>query len=381
MNAPVMTIPFHRHDVGAAELAAVGRALASPFLSCGPLVEEFERAFAAELGAGGSVATSSCTLGLYVALQALGLAPGDEVIVPALTFAATANAVELAGGRPRFCDVDARTGLIDVEHVAASSSPRTRGVVAVHLYGQLAPMEPLRALADQRGWWLLEDAAHCVEGSRSGVRAAALGHAAVFSFYATKSITSGEGGAIVSNDAAFLSRCRIHRCHGMNRSAYARHGSGNVHPDLVAAGLNAKMSELHAAVLLPQLGAIGARHRRRRAIAAHYDERFDAAGIARPRIDDACSAAFHLYTVWAGDAAGRDGAIARLQQRGIGVGIHYPPVPALSYYREKYGHRPGDLPRAEAIGAATLSIPLYPTLSDAQVEYVARAVVEAVRCP
>ncbi|MGH7297091.1 MAG: DegT/DnrJ/EryC1/StrS family aminotransferase, partial [Polyangiaceae bacterium] len=271
-------VEFYRHQLGDEESASWRRVLDTLFLTLGPQVAAFEDELGKFLvrGRDGAVrphvvGTNSCSMGLLLALRALGVSPGDEVITTPMTFASTTNAILLAGARPKLVDVEPATGLIDPAAVRAAIGERTVGILPVHLYGQLADMRALRALADQHGLFVVEDSAHGIEMERDGVRPGDLGEAAVFSFYATKNLTSGDGGAIVTKDAAVSDRLRRLRNHGVSRAAADRHGGLYQHWDLVELGYKANLTDLDAALLRPQLPRALARREQREQVARRYE--------------------------------------------------------------------------------------------------------------
>lgn len=371
-------IPFYRHDLGEAEVEAFRSALAGPILTTGDLVAEFERRFAAALGAEHAVGVTSCTGALHLALLALGVGPGAEVITTPMTFIATATAILQAGARPVFVDVEPDTGNLDVARVEAAITPRTRAVLPVHLFGQMCDMRALRAVADRHGLVIVEDAAHCVEGARDGVRPGELSEAACFSFYATKSLTSGEGGALVVRDARLADELRLLRLHGMTSSANERERHGYQPWDMVVMGWKYNMDNLQAAILLPQLERLARNHRRRAALAARYVERLRGlGGIRLPAVRPGVEHAWHLFTVWVEDAD-RDAVVAALGRAQVGVTVNYPPVHLTRWFRDTYGHAPGAFPAAERIGAATISLPLYAAMPEADVDEVAARLAHAL---
>src|SRR5438552_5605952 len=224
-------IPFYLHDLGAAELECVARVLAGPILTTGDTVREFEEQFAGFLGRKHAIAVTSCTGALHMSLLALGIGPGDEVITTPMTFIASSTAVLEAGARPVFVDVEPDTGLLDARLLEAAITPRTKAVLPVHLYGQLCDMRAIREIADRHGLRVVEDAAHCIEGERDGVRPGQLGDTACFSFYATKNLTCGEGGAVVTDRDELAARLRLLRLHGMTKTAADRWREGYQHWD------------------------------------------------------------------------------------------------------------------------------------------------------
>ncbi len=250
---PVKQIPFYRHDLGSKELKSFARVLSGPILTTGDTVLEFEQKFARWLGRGHGVGVTSCTGGLHIALEGLGIGPGDEVITTPLTFIATATAILQAGAKPVFVDVEPDTGNLDVSKIGPAITRRTKAVIPVHLYGQMCDMRALHRMAKKHRLKVIEDAAHCVEGERDGVRPGQLSDAACFSFYATKNLTSGEGGAVVTDDPELAGRLKLLRHHGMNKTAADRQKEGYSHWDMVSFGWKYNMDNLQAALLLPQL--------------------------------------------------------------------------------------------------------------------------------
>lgn len=371
-----MKVDFYRHSLGAAELASVKHTLESLFLTLGPRVGEFEQRFAELLGVPHVVGTSACTTSLALMLRAFDIGPGDEVVTTPITFAATSNAVLHVGARPVFADVDAATGLLDPTEVERALTPRTRAVIAVHLYGQLADVRALRDVCDRRGLRLFEDAAHAVESERDGVRTGHLADAAAFSFYATKNLASGDGGALAVHDPAIAARLKVLRNHGMSRDAASRHGSSYQHWDMVELGYKAAMTDIEAALLLPQLAGVWDRRDRREALARRYDARL--AGHADiVTLPWRGRSAHHLYAVLVPRAL-RDRVLAGLGERGVGCAVNYNAVHTLGYYRSELGLAPEALPRAWDFGARTLSLPMWPGLSHEQVDYAADALIDAV---
>ena len=374
-------IPFYRHDLGAPEVEAFRTALAGPILTTGDAVADFERRFATALGAEHAVGVTSCTGALHLALLALGVGPGDEVLTTPLTCIATATAILQAGARPVFVDVEPETGNLDVAQLEAALTPRTRAVVPVHLFGQMCDMRALRAVADRHGLVVVEDAAHCVEGTRDGVRPGALSEAACFSFYATKSLTSGEGGALVVRDAGLAEQLRLLRLHGMTSSANERERRGYTPWDMVVMGWKYNMDNLQAAILIPQIDRLAANLARRRALAARYTERLRGVdGVRLPAVLPDVAHAWHLFTVQV-DGHDRDAVVAALGRAEVGVTVNYPPVHLTRYFRDAYGHGPGEFPVAERIGAATISLPFYATMPEADVDEVVARLAGILEVP
>jgi dTDP-4-amino-4,6-dideoxygalactose transaminase len=364
-------VEFYKHNVGEEELALLRETVSSVFLTTGPRTRTFEEALASYLGVAHCVGVTSWTMGAFLALKALDLGPGDEVITTPLTFIATANVVLHCGATPVFVDVEPSTGNLDAAQVERAITPRTRGIIPVHLYGQMADMRALREVADRHGLFILEDAAHCIEGTRDGVRPGGLGDAAAFSFYATKNITSGEGGAVVTNDPALHQRLLKLRLHGMSAGAADRYTASYRHWDMELLGYKANMTDIQAALLLPQLARIDERLAAKERVCQRYDERLAGApGIMTPAVLPGSRHARHIYTVWV-DPARRDRVLTGLQEAGIGVAVNFRAIHLLSYYQRTFGFEPGSFPEAERIGASTITLPMYPQLTDDEVDYVA----------
>lgn len=370
-------IEFFRHDLGVEELASFRRTLSSLFLTTGPRVGEFETMLAEYLGVPHVVGVTSCTHGLHLALLALGIGPGDEVVTTPLTFIATANAILYAGATPVFADIDPATGLLDPDAVEAVITARTKAVIPVHLYGQMVDMKRYRSLADRHGLALVEDSAHGVEMRRDGVAPGQLSDAAVFSFYATKTLTCGDGGAVAVRDSALDRRLRQLRYHGISKDVAARHGVPYAHWDMVELGHKAGLSDIDASLLIPQMKRLEARRAKREHCVRRYMDRLAGTpGVDLLRWEGTSS--HHLFTVLA-PASRRDDLLRELGEEGIGVAVNYRAVHLLSFYRERFGYEPGRFPEAEMIGARTLSLPLWPGLPDDDVDYVASCLDRLVR--
>ena len=369
---PPNEIPFFLHDLGRDELDAIAEVFAGPILTTGETVARFEAEFAATLGRRHALGVTSCTGALHLSLLALGIGPGDEVITTPMTFIATATAILEAGARPVFVDVEPDTGNLDAGRVTAAITARTRAILPVHLYGQMCDMRALRAIADRHGLALVEDCAHCVEGERDGVRPGELSDTACFSFYATKNLTCGEGGAIVTDRRDLAERLRLLRLHGMTKTAADRHKEGYRHWDMTLLGWKYNMDNIQAAMLLPQMRRLADNHRRRTGLAARYRERLsDLPGVRLPNTRPDVIHAHHLFPIWVAPER-RDALLAGLQAAEVGVVVNYRAIHLLHYFAETFGYRRGDYPVAEAIGDATLSLPFYPGMGEAAVDEVVR---------
>lgn len=374
----VRQVPFYRHHLGSAEKALVSEVIDSLFLTTGPKTAEVERQLAAYFGVDHALGVMSATTALFLCLKAWGIAEGDEVITTPMTFIASSNTVLHCGAKPVFVDVEPDTGNMAAERLEAAITPRTKAIMPVHLYGQLCDMRAIRSIADRHGLKVVEDCAHAFESTRDGTQPAQLGDAACFSFYATKNVACGEGGAIATRDAALSEQLKLLRLHGMSKSAYDRYTGTYKHWDMVELGYKANMFDLQAALLLPQFPGIAERLARRERIAQIYDaELASIPGVERPVVKPNSRHARHLYTVWV-PAERRDEILQRLQDRGIGVAVNFRAVHLLSYYVEKFGYKRGDFPVAESIGDRTISLPMYPNLAEDDARHVASVLREVV---
>jgi len=374
-------VPFYRHDLGPADAAAIARVLAGPMLTSGPVGAAVETQLAAFFGARHAGLVNSWTNGAVAALLALGIGPGDEVVVPAMTFIASANVVELVGARPIFVDVAPDTLLAPIESVLAALTPRTRAVIPVHLYGQMVDMRALRAALDSAGRSdvrLVEDAAHCFEGTHDGTPPGRFSDIALFSFYATKNVTCGEGGAYVCNDDDLAARLRETRLHGMTAAAADRFRAGAYrHWDMARLGTKANLPDLLAALLPAQIATIRDRLPRREALARRYETALADMAIRLPTIAPAARSARHIFPIHVAPPL-RDAAIAALNATGIAVTVNYRAVPTRSYYRARYGHRPGAFPTSEDWGEGTLTLPFFPSMTEAEQDRVLAALRQHV---
>ncbi|MGN7613867.1 DegT/DnrJ/EryC1/StrS family aminotransferase [Magnetococcales bacterium HHB-1] len=373
------SVPFFQHDLGKKELKAIKNVFETPILTTGHVVAQFEEQFSRYMGSQFALGVTSCTDALHLAMRVSDIGPGDEVITTAMTFLATATAILEAGATPVFVDVEPGTGNIDVEAVTQAITPRTKAIIPVHLYGQMVDMVALRKLADQHGLIIIEDAAHCIEGKRDGVRPGMLGDFACFSFYATKNITCGEGGAIITNQADLIDKMRLIYLHGMSQMASERAKKGYRHWDMVRMGWKFNMSNIDAAMLLPQLKRIDRNLKRRTTLAMRYRKKLaKLEGLALSTLYPNTRHCHHLMTVQV-QGIPRDTMIERLQSQGVGVAVNYrPAVPLTKYFSETYGYQPGQFPQAEKISHETLSLPLYPLLKKKQVDFVVTAIAEAL---
>jgi len=374
MDKVMEKVEFYRHALTEEDIAAVGEVLRSVFLTTGPKTGAFERALAEYTGLRHTVGVQSCTTALFLCLNALGIGEGDEVITTPMTFIATANAILHAGATPVLVDVEAETGNLDIARVEAAITPRTKAVIPVHLYGLLVDMVRLGQVCGRRGIPIVEDAAHALEAERDGVRPGMIGRAVCYSFYATKNLTCGEGGAIGTNDDALDDRFRKLRLHGMSKNAADRYTAKYQHWDMEILGYKNNLTDIQSALMLNQIPRLGVQLARREAICRRYENAFRGIpGLSFPTVPAGARSARHLFTIWVPPDR-RDETLWQLQEHGIGVAVNYRAIHLLTYYASKLGHRRGSFPNAERIGDSTITLPLYPSLTDEQVDRVIRAV-------
>jgi perosamine synthetase len=380
-NTPVpeRTVPFYRPDIGEEEIAAVVDTLRSGWLTVGPRTQEFEEEFARAVGAPHAVAVSSCTAALHLALDALDLEPGDEVITSTLTFAATGATIVHSGARPVLVDCTRDTLNIDPADVARKVTPRTRAVVPVHFAGQPAAMDEVLEVAQMHRLKVVEDAAHALPARYRGRAVGTIGDVTAFSFYATKNLTTGEGGMLTVTDATVADRLRSRRLHGMSRDAWRRYSAqGSWRYDVSYPGFKYNMTDLAASMGLVQLRRLPALHRRRQEIVALYDELLrDRPELEPLTVTPDVTHAWHLYVIRIRPELlriNRDALIELLKAEGIGTGVHFIPLHLHSFYRDAFGYRAEDFPVASAAAETILSLPLFTLMSDDDARYVATTV-------
>ncbi len=382
-------LPFALPDIGDAEIEAAVACLRSGWLTTGPNSRAFEEEFAEFVGAEHAVAVNSATAGLHLAYEALGIGPGDEVLVPTWTFTATAEAVRYLSADPVFVDVDPRTYCLDVALAAESVTDRTKVIAPVHFAGRAVPEADLRALADAHHLRIVDDAAHSFPTWSNGQLVGAQGHeATVFSFYATKTITTGEGGMVVTGDAALADRMRTMRLHGISRDIFNRYSDVAQRSwfyEVVAPGYKYNLTDLAAAIGRVQLTRAHELRDRRAAIAGMYAEGLAGLPLTLPTAPAshpkaATTHAWHLYVVQVDDGAplDRDGAIDALTERGIGTSVHFIPLHLQPDWRDHYHLTPEMFPVATDLFSRTFSLPIYTRMTDGDVERVITAVREVM---
>lgn len=379
-------LPYAKPDLDGSELRLIEQALDSAWLTTGQMAHQFEREFAHKVGALYAVAVNSCTAALHLALDAVGLGPGDEVITTPYTFASTAEVIRYFGARPRFVDIRRDTFNIDSEQAVAAINSRTKAIIPVHIGGHPADLEPLDKAAQEHGLALIEDAAHALpasyQGTPIGTRRAALGaspHLICYSFYATKTLTTGEGGMVCTDNESLAERCRLMSLHGISKDAWNRYAQGGSwYYEIEGPGFKYNMTDIAAAMGLAQLVRLDIMHDRRRQIAARYGEAFAAIpSLELPTVLDNVDHSWHLYSLRLNfDRLTIDRArfIDELQARNIGTSVHFIPLHIHPYYRNTYGYVSEDFPVAFSEYLRQISLPIYSAMSDDDVEDVVQAV-------
>lgn len=375
MNHTSPPIAFYKHSLLPEDHAAVLHVLQSDHLTTGRITRQFEEKFATYLGRSFVVGVTNGTSALFLALLACGIGPNDEVITTPMTFVSTANAILHTGAKPIFVDVDPTTGLLDLDRLEGAISPRTRAVIPVHLYGQMVDMKRLSQLCKKHHLSIIEDAAHAIEASRDGIRPGDLSDAVCYSFYATKNLTCGEGGAIATDHAHLYHNLQQLRLHGITRPLPAP--PTDFHPphdpalpapvlyphwDMMQLGYKMNLSDILSALLVHQLDRLEQNWHQRYHLAQRYHNALSGiSGIHMPATVPNSRHGLHLFPIQV-PAHFRDQTLFLLQQQNIGVAVHYRAIHLLSYYQQIHGSRAGQFPCAEQMGHTVLSLPFYPGL-------------------
>jgi dTDP-4-amino-4,6-dideoxygalactose transaminase len=386
-------IPFHRPSIGPAEEHEVLDSLRSGWITTGPKAKRFEKEFAAYVGARHALAVSHCTGALHLALFALGVGPGDEVITTPFTFTATAEVIGYLGARPVFVDIDPGTFNLNParveEALESGQHGRVRAILPVHFAGHACDMDRLLAIARSHHLKIVEDAAHAVGSARhlegrGMTRVGTIGDLSCFSFYATKNITSAEGGMVTTEDDALAERIAVASLHGMNRDAWKRYDrNGSWFYEIHDTGFKYNLSDVHAAIGVAQLARADEFMRRRTAIARAYSEALRAEPAFQvPYEEPGIEHAWHLYVLRLHPEQlriGRAQFVELLRERGVGTSVHCIPLNTMHFYQERYGYHTGDFPIAEDVYSRCLSLPIYPAMSDEDVAYVIETVLALAR--
>lgn len=372
-----MKVPFFRHSLNENHAQRMVTVLGGSHLTYGPIAKKVESQLSQFFGGAQAALTSSWSTGALAVFKSLGIGPGDEVIVPAMTFVATANIPLLCGADVKLVDVDPETLLLCPEAVTSAIGPNTRAIFCVHLYGQMCDMLALRALADSHGLSLIEDCAHAFETQRAGIIPAMLSDAAIFSFYATKNICCGEGGAVVTRQQKLFEKICTFRQHGMSANAAERFQRQHYqHWDVEEPGMKGSLPDLLAALLEPQIDTCLATLDHRQSLAQRYRAAFEPLDVRLPYVLPDGRHAEHLFPIHVGEDR-RDGVLSRINAAGVGATVNYRPLQSLAMF----SGAKCEAPHAKTWGDGTLSLPLYPGLSRAEQDYVIGAVRDALSAP
>ena len=370
-------IPYGTQYIDEEDIRAVVSVLRSGTLTNGPKTKEFENALCEATGSGYAVSVSSGTAALHLAAMAMRFEKGDEVILSPLTFAASANCILYCGGTPVFADIDSDTLLMDTEEVKKKITKKTRAIIAVHFGGECCDMESLTALADKNGLFLIQDAAHALGSKACGKPLGSFKGLQTWSFHPVKTITTGEGGAVTTNDSELYKKLRMFSFHGITRDSglYTREDEGDWYYEQLGLGYNYRTTEIQCALGISQLKKLEWFSKRRAEIVKTYDDAFSQLPVEIQKTPVWSEPVRHLYTIRIQNSENRKAYFDALRQKGIGVNVHYQPVYLSPYYRE-LGYPLGLCPKAEDAYQRLITIPLYPVMTDTQVEYVIRSIKE-----
>ncbi len=379
-DTAVIQVPFHRAAVGEEEARAAGEVIRSGWLTMGAKTFEFEAQFATYVGAQHAIAVSTCTAALHLSLEAAGIFPGDEVLLPTNTFTATAEAVTYLGARPVLVDIDPVTLNLDPGDAARRITPRTRAIIPVHFGGQPCDMEEIADLARANSLRVVEDAAHALPSEYRGRRIGHISEFTCFSFYATKTLTTGEGGMITTSNPEAAERMRLMRLHGIERDAWKRYlGDGSWSYEVLEAGFKYNVTDMQSAIGLVQLRKCDALKQSREKIAGRYSDAFASREeLLVPAIREDRDTSWHLYVLRLRlELLDKDRGefIEALHRRGVACSVHFIPLHLQPYYRRAFGYRPGDFPNAEKEFYSCLSLPIFPGMSEKEIDHVIRAVL------
>jgi UDP-4-amino-4-deoxy-L-arabinose-oxoglutarate aminotransferase len=375
-----MQVPFYRHSLAPENSQYVAKVLETPFLTSGPIGKEVEAQLSEYFGVKHSKLVNSWTNGAVATLLALDIGPGDEVIVPAMTFIATANVVELVGAKPVFIDCDPDTLLITPELIKAAITKKTKAVIPVHMYGQMCDIKAIKeVLPKDQKISIIEDCAHSFEAKYNGERPGKYSDVAIFSFYATKNVTCGEGGAIITNDSNLFERIIQAILHGMSAGAADRFKAGQYrHWGMDHLGTKANLPDLLACFLPEQIRTIDERLGVRESLADKYENAMKSSKIKLPKINPKVIHSRHLFPIYVGKSA-RDESLMALGNSNIGATVNYRSVTSMNFYKFKYGFSGTEFPNSLKWGEGTLSIPLFPGMTEEEQEYVIEVLLNNVQ--
>ena len=379
-----VSVPFHRSFLGEEDVQAVSEVIRSGWLTMGPKTFEFEKEFAKYVGAPHSIAVSTGTAALHLSLEAAGVRAGDEVLLPTTTFTATAEAVTYLGARPVLVDIQPETMNMDPEDAARRITQKTKALIPVHLGGQPCDMDEIHAIAEMHHLRIIEDAAHALPSEYRGKRLGQISEFTCFSFYATKTLTTGEGGMITTNNSEAADRMRLMRLHGIERDAWKRYrADGSWSYEVQEAGFKYNLTDLQSAIGLVQLLKCDAMRDAREAIARRYSDAFSVCEeLVLPTIANDRSTSWHLYILrlrLERLTIDRNAFVEVLRNRGISCSVHFIPLHLHPYYQRVLGYQPGDFPNAEREYRSCFSLPIFPGMTESEINYVIRAVLDAAQ--
>lgn len=372
-------LPFFRPSIGREEINEVVDSLKSGWLTMGPKTIKFENNFAKYIGVKYALSLNSCTAGLHLAIMALGIGKGDEVITPSLTFASTANVVVHMGAKPVFADIERDTFNIDPKSVVKKITKKTKAIIVVHYGGQPVDLSAFRTIARNFKIALIEDAAHAVGSKYKGKMIGSQGNLASFSFYATKNMTTGEGGMLTTNNSRIANFVVKNRLHGISKDAWKRYSkSGSWRYDVEYAGVKCNMTDIQASLGIHQLKKLNGFIKERIRLADLYTKQFKAVkGIKLHHIKKGMKHTRHLYPILV-EKMRRSKMIDILTQKKIGTSVHFIPLHLQSYYKKAFGYKKGDLPITESVFSKLISLPIYPGMKDNDVKYVVDVIKTAL---
>jgi perosamine synthetase len=375
-------IPFHKAHITDEEINLVVETIKSGWLTMGPKTIEFEEKFRDyiykdENEKGYAVSCNSCTAALHLALKAIGLKSGDEVIVPTNTFIATAEVVTYFGAKPVLCDIEENTHNIDVSKIENLITEKTKAIIPVHFAGQPCDMDEILKIAKKYNLFVIEDAAHALPSRYKGRMIGTIGDITCFSFYATKTLTTGEGGMATTFNENYAKNMKINRLHGISRDAWDRYTlKGSWYYEVVDNGLKYNTTDINSALGLAQLKKVDWMRKRREEIANMYTSAFKGTKVIPPIVKPYRETSWHLYVIKVNN---RDELHEKLKEKGIGTSVHFIPVHKHPYYKKTYGYKDKDYPVANYVYEKSLSLPIYPDLSDEDVEYIIDNVLKYAR--
>ena len=377
-------LPFHLPEIGPEEVKAVTETMVNGWITTGPRTRQFESDFSAKIGAPEAVAVNSCTAALHLALEAVGVKEGDEVIVPTMTFAATAEVVLYLKARPILVDSEPGNLCMDPRAFERAITPKTKAVIPVHFAGQPCDMDPIIEIARKKGIKVIEDAAHSLPTTYKGRMIGTIGDLTCFSFYATKTITTGEGGMVTTSNKEWADRIRMMSLHGISKDAWKRYSAeGSWFYEVIDAGYKYNLTDIASSMGIEQLKKCDRFCADRKRIAGLYTEAFSKIpGIKVPTVEPRGTHAWHLYVIQLDPSTiklPRNTFIDELKKQNIGTSVHFIPLHRHPLYRDRYGYKPADFPVADSAYERILSLPIYSKMTDGDIRYVIEAVTETVK--